>query len=227
MVSKKHLLAEMEALRDGLFGLINAVHQHVDAATKLGHEADLPLPIHAPTSSMFAQERLALLRLADLNALHAEMATLRANAEQADTAIAAEATGYPAPTAPHRGSVFFDGKRLHFGVDHVNDSFGQSKTPEQVRRETLEKVIEALEIDEYRDGAYTIFGNLFTNGPERGSDRFWSDITTALRVRAEDAEAEADEAAEARIAAITRPAPATDEVYSAGETIIDSSGRDQ
>ncbi|KZE41370.1 hypothetical protein [Microbacterium sp. T32] len=200
MVSKKHLAAEVENLRSSLFELVNAVHKHIDAAEALGYEAKIPLPVAAPTSVPFARARLRLLRLADLNALHAELTVLRANAANAEAA-ASELSASDATVA--------------------------TPTPEYVRRDTLAKVIEALELDQYRDrGAW--FMQALGLPPRRdGIDRFWDDLNIALRVRAEDAEAEADEAAEQRIAAITHPTPSPeDEWAGAGETIIDSSGRD-
>lgn len=202
MVSKKHLRAEVENLRSTLFELVNAVHRHIDAAEELGYEAKTPLPAVAPTSSAFAQDRLRLLRLADLNALHAETKYLRAKLEDAEAAASELAASDAAVATP---------------------------TPEYVRRDTLAKVIEALELDQYRDRGYVFFVQALGLPPRRdGVDRFWDDLNIALRVRAEDAEAEADEAAEQRIAAITRPAPTLEgEWAGAGETIIDSSGRSE
>lgn len=203
MTSKRQLRADLERAQADSTALARAILRHVDEAEGLGHEA--PSPISWPWQSLAdrALASLELLRLANVNALQADNAELRAKLATAEDAAAEE--------------------RVVIGVDYATPARSEA----EIRRDTLEKVIEALELNEYRDGTFTIFGNLFTNGPERGSDRFWDDITTALRVRAEDAEAEADEAAEARIAAITRPERTTDEVYSAGETIIDSSGRDQ
>ena len=231
MVSKKHLVAEVENLRDALFELVNAVHQHIDTAEILGYEAKTPLPAPAPTSSSFAQDRLRLLRLADLNALHTELKYLRAKVNDFEAEATTDAKVDATPTPNYYGSVLFDGKHLHFGVDPVGVAFEESKAAEQIRQETLEKVIEALELDQYRGWQQGPFAHLFIaegGRPKPDANRFWDDINTALRVRAEDAEAEADEAAEQRIAAITRPQPsAEDEWATAGETIIDSSGRDE
>ncbi|MDF2994277.1 MAG: hypothetical protein K0S37_4791 [Microbacterium sp.] len=112
---------------------------------------------------------------------------------------------------------------------------------EQARHETLQTVLQALELEHYkRKNPMLTIGALqaalarmpYEAPRQYDTAAFWSDIETTLRVRAEDAEAERDEAAAARIEAITFRAVPTigfvDEVRdfdTAGETIIDSQDR--
>lgn len=75
----------------------------------------------------------------------------------------------------------------------------------ETRRETLAAVIDALELREYRDETPGVHEQLYaiaTNAatPAPGADRFWSDIQTALEVRAEQKRAEERKATEAKIA---------------------------
>lgn len=125
---------------------------------------------------------------------------------------------------------------------------GIEKARQDGRNEALATVIEALELDDYAPRA-KLLSKLAASGPQvallmmsgRSSfdpenptvadlstkplvDVFWSDLLTALRVRAEDQEAERDEAAAERIRAITHPAPSTtaSDFHLAGEKLEDA-----
>lgn len=74
------------------------------------------------------------------------------------------------------------------------------------RRETLEKVIKALELSEYgyhKPGAY--YYGFRTDGDQRpGHERLWADLTDALEVRAEKKAAEERQATEKKVAGLTK-----------------------
>ncbi|MEV5068889.1 hypothetical protein MRBLMI12_000445 [Microbacterium sp. LMI12-1-1.1] len=88
--------------------------------------------------------------------------------------------------------------------DHESDV---AAAVEATRRETLEKVIDALELKEYgaRRAYFTIEAILRDGDSRSGADRFWSDIETTLAERQSRKDAEARAAQERRIAALKKP----------------------
>lgn len=76
----------------------------------------------------------------------------------------------------------------------------------ETRRYTLQTVIDALELRDYRRSTDPL-SSLLDRRPDRTEpdpDRFWSDLQTALEVRAEKKTADARAATEAKVAGIAR-----------------------
>jgi hypothetical protein len=85
----------------------------------------------------------------------------------------------------------------------------RTQVAEATRRETLEKVIEALELKEYgyhKPGSYYFGGGYTGVSPREGHERLWDDINTALDLRAERKSAETRAAAETRVKRLTKDA---------------------
>lgn len=83
----------------------------------------------------------------------------------------------------------------------------QSVTVAQTRRETLEKVIDALEIKGYKTISYNLA--LISDGNiedlmKPGPDRFWDDINTALEVREADKHAETQRKIAEKVAGLAK-----------------------
>lgn len=72
----------------------------------------------------------------------------------------------------------------------------------ETRRETLEKVIEALELPGYSTGGI-LHGDGWYTKP--GHERFWDDIETALEVRAERKRQDDREDIEKKVAGLASP----------------------
>jgi len=225
---KQRVLRDLELSRDNERRLASVIHELVNNAIDLGHDVVVPEPEQWTDAASFAEQRLRLVRLADVNALQRDNEELRAKL------AAAEAKPMNAPTAKVAGPIgqlFNPQAYPPTVVGAVKTAAGLNKTPEQIRRETLEKVIDALNLDAYRGYQQGPFAHLFIlegGRPKPDADRFWSDIVTTLRVRKEDAEAEADEAAAARIDSLLQRT-LRDEWDAAGETILsgDENGIDE
>jgi len=105
----------------------------------------------------------------------------------------------------------------------VAGGYVSGKSEQQIRRETLAKVIEALELDAYAPSDPVAFFSYESSTP--GVDRFWADIETTLADRADDAEMDRIEAARARIEGIRRPVtPSTDDFIQQAPSEFDLAG---
>ena len=85
----------------------------------------------------------------------------------------------------------------------------------EVRREVLEKVIDALELSEYRKKP-SLEALFAAAGTKPGVDRFWADINTALEVRAEKKRADERQATEEKVAGLAAQAAQAAQAPKAG-----------
>lgn len=97
--------------------------------------------------------------------------------------------------------------------DMVRDQMDKKVADKGVaaRRETLATVIDALELKEYRQRystdahAASLLAGVWREIEAAPLDRFWNDLQTTLRVRAEKAQREADEKTAEKVAGLTKP----------------------